>query len=245
MKKILKKKGIILNSKPYKDNYRILNILCEDGLCSVLLKGSEKMSSGNKKYTITPVEVEFMMTESNTLGTFTEGYVLNNYTNIKNDNEKSLVFLVIAEKILAFSQHVDNTIQIYNFLRSILELLDKYGYCKVVLSIFEIKLLYLIGIAPILNKCLGCGIETNQLSFSISRGGCFCSKCSSLDEYDLSINETEIFKYLYLIKFDKIDEKFLSIINDSDIDLSKIIDKYYAKYIDFHSKTKKIIEKVS
>lgn len=245
MKKILKKKGIILNSRPYKDNYRILNILCEEGLCSVLLKGSDKMNSGNKKYTITPVEVEFMMTDSAAIGTFTEGYVLNNFTNIKNSNEKNLIVLAIVEKILAFSEHIDNHAKLYEFVKNIFNMLENYSNNYVVLSLFEIKLLYLIGIAPILNRCLVCGKDNVRLSLSVSKGGCCCEKCSLLEEYDLGFDETEIFKYLYLVKLDKVDEKFLSLVNDSKVNLSKTIDKYYEKYIDFHSKTKKIIEKVS
>lgn len=49
MKPVIKKRGIILNSKDYKDNFKLLTILTIDGPMHVILKGANKMSSGTKK----------------------------------------------------------------------------------------------------------------------------------------------------------------------------------------------------
>ncbi|MFR7881266.1 MAG: recombination protein O N-terminal domain-containing protein [Christensenellales bacterium] len=48
MKPVIKKRGIILNSKDYKDNFKLLTILTIDGPMHVILKGANKMSSGTK-----------------------------------------------------------------------------------------------------------------------------------------------------------------------------------------------------
>lgn len=245
MKKILKTKGVILNSKFHKDNVKLLSILCEDGIHSVLIKGVDKMNSGNRKYTIVPVFVEFMMTDSSTLSTFTEGYVLNNYTSIKTDNNKALTAYAMIEKVLTFAEHIDNQKTLFEFVISILNLLEKYDDYTVILNIFEIKLLFLLGIAPNLNRCIKCDSPSDELNLSISLGGCCCKKCSLYNNYELSSEQTKIFKYLYLIKLDKIDQEFLSLIKRTGVNFNNFIDKYYEKHIDFKSKTKKIIEKVS
>ena len=90
MKPVIKKRGIILNSKDYKDNFKLLTILTIDGPMHVILKGANKMSSGTKKYTITPLEVDFLISQGKTISTFTEGYIINNYTNLKNSYDKNL-----------------------------------------------------------------------------------------------------------------------------------------------------------
>ena len=243
MKPIQKSQGIILKTRDYKDNSKIITILTEDGMIDLILRGTNSMNSGNKKYTITPSFVEFLMSKSNTLSTFTEGFIIENYNNIKLDNYKSLINMVIVEKILTFSTHIDNLKQFFDFCLFLFKLLDTTSYPNVVLNLFEIKLLYLIGIAPVLNHCLMCNKNENLL-FSINNGGTVCAKCSLQSGFDLNIDETELFKYLYLIKIDKIDEDFLKIVNDLNIKLDDIIDKYYDKHIDFRSKTKKIIKKV-
>jgi len=143
MKELTKKKGIILTSKDYKENARLLTILTEDGLENAILRGANKINSKNKKFTIIPVEVEYVRTIS-TLATFTEGYITNNFINLKLDQNKSLIYLAIVEKILAFIDSIDDKLQMYEFVNKILTLLDQTKYPIVVLYLFEIKLLYLM-----------------------------------------------------------------------------------------------------
>lgn len=244
MKPISKTQGVIIKSKDYKENSKIITILTKDGLIDLILRGATSMNSGNKKYTIVPVLVDFLMTSSNQLNTFTEGYVLNNFTEIKSNMDKNFISMAILEKVLVFSSHIDNTVQFYDFVLKIFELLDNTKYSNLILNIFEIKLLYLLGIAPTINYCNVCN-DTENLLFSISQGGTICNRCSNQYGFDLSIEETKVFKYLYLIKMDKIDEEFLKLVNDTNISLDNFIDRYYEKYMDFYSKTKKIIKKVS
>ena len=203
------------------------------------------MNSGNKKYTIYPVNVEFLFSDSSTLKTFTQGYVAENYTNIKNDFEKTSIYLMIAEKVLSFSDHIDNHELFFNFVTTILEKLNNTLYPKEVLALFEIKLLYLIGIAPIINNCTCCNNTIDEGLFSVKQSGMVCKKCSSKYETNLNIDESELFKYLYLIKLEKVDEEFLKLVNESGVDFNQVIDKYYEMFIDFKSKTKKILKKVS
>lgn len=243
MKPILKNNGVIIKTRDYKDNSKIITILTEEGMVDLILRGTNSMSSGNKKYTVTPSFVEFLMSKSNSISTFTEGFILDNFNNIKLDNNKSLINMAIIEKVVTFSTHIDNPKQFFDFCLLIFKLLDSTMYPNIVLNLFEIKLLYLIGIAPVLNHCLRCNSNTNLL-LSINNGGTVCSKCSYQLGYDLNSSETELFKYLYLIKLEKIDEDFLKIVSNLNIKLDDIIDKYYEKHIDFHSKTKKIIKKV-
>lgn len=244
MKQIIKNRGIILTTKDYKDNAKIITILLPTGLVNLLLRGTNKMNSGTKKYTLVPQEVDFMMTNSNTLSTFTEGYIINNFTKIKSEYEKTLVASVIIEKVLAFSNHIDNHELFYEFVKKILEILEMYDYSQVVLNLFEIKLLYLLGIAPNLNHCTKCQKRSGDLMLSLDTGGVCCANCLSNHNYLLNVDETKIFKYLYLIKLEKVDEKFLQIISDSKVNLSSFIDRYYEKYIDFSSKAKKVIKKI-
>ena len=83
MKPILKNNGVIIKTRDYKDNSKIITILTEEGMVDLILRGTNSMSSGNKKYTVTPSFVEFLMSKSNSISTFTEGFILDNFNNIK------------------------------------------------------------------------------------------------------------------------------------------------------------------
>ncbi|MCM1259549.1 MAG: DNA repair protein RecO [Prevotella sp.] len=245
MKKLIKKKGIVITSRDYKENARMLTILTPDGLESAILRGANKISSKNKAFAIVPVEVEYITTAPTPLSTFTEGFILSNYTQIKMDPQKSLLFSGIAEKVLMFAENVDNKTQFYDFTYAVLQQLEITQHPHVVLNLFEIKLLYLLGISPILNQCMRCKNIENDYAFSVFFGGTICLDCAKRVGYQLDRDETKIFKYLYLIKMDKVDEVFLDLIAKSEVVLDETIDQYYEKYMDFTSKAKQIIKKVS
>ena len=166
------------------------------------------------------------------MATFTEGYITNNFINLKLDQNKSLIYLAIVEKILTFTDSIDDKLQMYEFVNKILTLLDQTKYPIVVLYLFEIKLLYLIGIAPILNSCVICHTSSDDC-------------CMIKYPIDYDANTTKVFKYLYFIKLDKVDEKFLELIDQTKLSFTKLIDSYYEKYIDFSSKVKKVIRSVN
>lgn len=244
MKQLLKKKGIVLTSKEYKENARLLTILTENGLESSILKGASKINSKNKSFSIAPLLVEYVSSNTSPISTFIEAVTVNSYINIKTNQNKVLVVMAIIEKCLAFTENIDNKTMFFNFIISILNILDNTSYPNIVLNLFEIKLMYLLGIAPVLNKCVICNMQKDDYVLSIKSAGCLCNECSKLYEYELNNNLTKLYQYLYLIKIDKVDEKFLTLISKSEVNLDDWIDKYYEKYIDFRSKTKKIIKKV-
>ena len=235
--------GIVVKNLDYQDNAQIVYILTKDELISVIIKGAKKIDSKTRPLAQIITKISGLRTKSSRISTFTEGFILDNFNNIKLDNNKSLINMAIIEKIVTFSTHIDNPKQFFDFCLLIFKLLDSTKYPSIVLNLFEIKLLYLIGIAPVLNHCLRCNSNTNLL-LSINNGGTVCSKCAHQLGYNLNSSETELFKYLYLIKLEKIDEEFLKIVSNLNIKLDENIDKYYERHIDFHSKTKKIIKKV-
>ena len=86
-------KGVAENSEGFEivlvqDNSKIITILTEEGMVDLILRGTNSMSSGNKKYTVTPSFVEFLMSKSNSISTFTEGFILDNFNNISAKQSK-------------------------------------------------------------------------------------------------------------------------------------------------------------
>ncbi len=244
MKQLLKKKGLVLTSRDYKENARLLTILTENGLENTILRGANKINSKNKAFSITPVCIEYVATSSTTLPTLTEGNILQNYTNIKMDSTKSLIVTAIIEKCLTFIENIDEKTMFFNFITIIMGKMENTQYPKLLLNLFEIKLMYLLGIEPVINHCLICQKVSNSYVMSLAYGGTICKECQGKAQYELDASQTKLFQYLYLIKLDKVDDAFLGLVSQTGIHLDNWIDMYYQKYIDFRSKTKKIIKRM-
>ena len=80
--------------------------------------------------------------------------------------------------------------------------------------------------------------------------GVICKKCMIYDDFNsnnfiLNNELTKVFKYLYYIKIENVDEEFLKLIFEiekisGEKELNKTIDLYYQEYLDFTSKVKKV-----
>ena len=58
-------------------------------------------------------------------------------------------------------------------------------------------------------------------------------------------SETKTLQLLYLVKLDKIDNKFINVVKDDIPKISSVIDLYYQKHLDFKSKVKQVKQSIS
>ena len=85
----------------------------------------------------------------------------------------------------------------------------------------------------------GCG----SCCGSRGSGGFLCEKCHYLKEVSLNINDSLLFKKIYITKINEINEDYLKEFNDH-VNINKCINKYYEWHLDFKSRVKEILEKI-
>lgn len=75
-----------------------------------------------------------------------------------------------------------------------------------ILSIFKIRLLSIIGLKPIIERCTKCNAKENLTYFSVKNDGFICSKCGKNDLGAIQIKEEtkEAIRYIILINPKKI-----------------------------------------
>lgn len=244
MKQIIPTEGIVLKVVDYKEQAVIATILTKSGKKNYIIKGAKKIAGGTRLFAEPVTKVSFMATSTDGLDTFTEGLVLDSYIVIKQNIDKMVCLYPILEKIIVFAEQVTNMVTLYEFVNQILNLLKSDIDNRVVLALFEVKLTYLLGIAPELKICLKCKNKVVDGYFSIYDGGVSCSKCNSLGSYDLNVDETKTLELLMFIKLNKIDENFVKIVSLHIDKILNTIDLYYQKHLDFQSKAKEITKMI-
>lgn len=245
MKPITSYQGIVLKTTDYKEQAQIVSILTKDGLKNFQLKGSKKITSGTRLLSIVPSLITFNGTNTSGLDTITEGILVNDYASIKENMDKMLFASCIIEKILVFSQQITETVKFYDFCIELFKKLDTTINPMLLLTIFELKLTYLIGIAPSLNYCLKCGKKLDDAYFRVIDGGCYDEICLDNKSYDLSSNQTKILKLLYLIKLENVNDELYNLVESELLNLSKIIDYFYQYHLGFTSNAKRIAFEIS
>lgn len=84
-------------------------------------------------------------------------------------------------------------------------------------------------------------------SFTISAGGIICSECLKKQNFvnnGLSLDASEVLKWLYLIKMNQINEKFLELIIPFYQILNQLVDEYYQEYLGYTSASKVVLSKL-
>lgn len=244
MQKKIQFAGIVLKNMDYQDSAQIVYVLTKDNLESILVRGAKKIESKTRPLAQMITKISGLRTDSQKFSTLTEGVIDNNYNRIKEDFVKTQAVMCIFEKVCSLYANITMPDKLYDFLDNILSIMENTNYPKSLLLLFEIKFWYLLGINPNFSTCVNCGEEIESGFLYVDSGGLICPQCANYFECDLNFESSKIVKYLYHIKLNKVDDHFLSLIEVFYDQITKKIDKYYEKHIDFYNKSKEIFYKV-
>lgn len=245
-KEAVKNQGIVLKKTDYKETGSIITLITNEGIETLIVKGTKKTSSKLRSLTNIFSWIDYVRTSNDGLNTLIEGTVVESYCSFYDDIEKMSYAQVIIEKILILSNSITDYQILYSFLIDIFNLLSSTNYPEIVTLVFEVKLLYLLGIAPNLKNCIKCQKAVDGV-FVLNEGGIICRNCLRNYKYSFILNneETDVFKLLYLIKLNMINQNFYDIVKSVYQRLNLAVDYYYNYFLDFTSSAKKVIKQLT
>lgn len=203
---LIKTKGIVIAAANSADNDKVLTILTEDlGKISVFCKGAKKNKGALLNVTEYLAFSDFIIFKSpNDKYSLNSAEVIELFYNLRMDIEK-LNYATVMTRIIY------DTIQENQYSEEILQLLLNSLYvlsntdknCDLILSIFEIRVLALLGFTPRVNICVSCGTplteEMQEFYFSIKDDGVKCEVCSRLDKGAIKLNKTSFMALIYIL----------------------------------------------
>lgn len=237
--------GLVLKTSDYKENAALITLLTKDGKQNLIVRGAKKINSKTRAYTLPLTLLRYESTVNRSLNTLTKCEVVEYYSAIKESPTHLFVAYAMIEKINLVQSDQQDDALVFQFVIDTLNLLKATAYPEVILAIFELKLLYLLGVNPRFNQCPHCNKAIKDGSFSVEAAGVLCSDGTLMMSTDLSIDHTKMMKYLYAIKLDKVDEAFLALCQPFMEEINEVIDRYYLLYLDFSSKAKIIGQKMA
>ena len=186
----------------------MINLLTPSGKLNLIVRGAKKINSKTRAFAIPLTLLQFEHTNNRELNTLTKCEVLDYYSSIKENPKLMFVAYAILEKINLIPMADQDDKLFYQFVVDTLNLLKNTQYPDSLLAIFELKLLYLLGVNPRFNQCPICNKPVKDGCFSVEAAGVVCRDDCWNILTDLSFNHTKMMKYLYTIKLDKVDENF-------------------------------------
>lgn len=199
MARIIKTKGFVLNTTPFKESSLFASILtCDHGKIRVLAKGcrrpKSKMCGALERFTF--AEFIYYKRETKDVYTLSDANILDDYSTIRGHPAKVHAVLVLCElfeKVLPPEDRENNAFELLSdFLATIETVADKN--VKPLTFLYLLKSLPDAGVRPHLQSCVKCHrtIDYNRkkLDFSISAGGIVCDR--DFDDTVITLPNTTI-----------------------------------------------------
>ena len=176
--------GIVLRGYPFGESHRVVVLLSPNhGKLRTVAKGVRKTKSrfGGRLEPFTHVDV--MLYEGKNLDTITQVSIINAFPQLRNDLDRVLAAGSMIEVVDAVSQEDEPSQRIFLLLQRGLTVLDHVDPHADLITSFLLKVADIIGVAPALDACAGCGRRDGLTRFSFSAGGSLCDECRTPGAY--------------------------------------------------------------
>jgi DNA repair protein RecO (recombination protein O) len=184
---IHKTDALILRTHPYKETSLIVSSYTKSfGKINGLAKGVKRPVAryGSTFEPFSLNEIVFYQRKDSDLVTIAQCDLKDSFVNIRGNLTKTAYASYLSELTDEITELQDKNEELFQLLFLVLKLLDesREEEAERLIRIFEVKLLVLAGLIPVLDTCTGCGKGiSHSARFSLSLGGVVCPNCFSLD----------------------------------------------------------------
>ena len=178
--------GIVLRGYPFGESHRVVVLLSPNhGKVRTVAKGVRKTKSrfGGRLEPFTHVDV--VLYEGTNLDTITQVSIINAFPDLRNDLDRVLAAGTMIEVVDAVAQEDEPSQRLFLLLHRGLAVLDARGVHDDLVTSFLLKAADVIGVAPALDACAGCGRPDGLTRFNFAAGGSLCESCRTPGSYAL------------------------------------------------------------
>ncbi|MDR6122325.1 DNA repair protein RecO [Neobacillus drentensis] len=234
--------GIVIRTTDYGETNKIITIFTREwGKIGVMARGAKKPNSRLSSVTQLFTHGYFLVQRGSGLGSLQQGEIATSLRSIGED-----IFLTAyASYIVELTDkctdekkpnpfHFELLLQTLNYMNE--------GYePDILMNIYEMKMLNVMGLYPVLNQCSVCGSTDGHFSFSIREGGFICHRCLEKDRYHYKLSPATVKLLRLFYYFDLSRLGNISVKAETKAELKNVIDAYYEEYSGLHLKTKKFL----
>ena len=169
--------GIVLRGFPFGEADRVVVLLSPNhGKVRAVAKGVRKTKSrfGGRLEPFT--HIDLVLYEGRNLGTITQVSVIEAFPALRGDLDRVLAAGTMVEVADAVTQEGEGALRAFLLLQRGLRALEAGPRHPDLVASFLLKAAEVVGIAPALDHCAGCGRREDLSRFSFAGGGVLCDR---------------------------------------------------------------------
>ncbi|TCI25703.1 DNA repair protein RecO [Exiguobacterium sp. SH3S2] len=235
--------GIVIRTVNYGESNKVVTLFTEElGKVAVMARGAKKPGSRLHAASQPFVEAVYIFPASRGLGQLKSSDVITSYPEIRKDVERMAYAVYLLEL-------VDKTVEdrvpnrpLYRILNDALQALNAGMDPEIITHHFELRIMYLLGVAPVLTGCVRCNDVTDPMFFSVTSGGFLCSRHQEAGSIQMS---ERLAKLLYLLSRHELSEfSNVPLTKETRLLLRQLFDAYMDSYSGLNLKTKRVLDQM-
>lgn len=247
---LYKTKGIALKSYKLGEADKIIILISpEQGKVRAVAKGIRKTKSkfGSRLEPFTYVDM--LLYEGRELDIITQAEIITSFKEIRGDLDKlkyGSVMLELMDKVSQERQEARQAFQL--FLTALKTLAAAAGGYRLLLAMFELKLMSAIGFRPQLDKCVACPLSQESADrlpstvFSLKYGGFLCAGCKGRDPAGIIVG-TEVRRALNEALATPLpDWRVVSLKPAAEEELFRLAERYVSYHLDRALKSARMLD---
>ncbi|MGN7940743.1 DNA repair protein RecO [Metabacillus sp. 22489] len=237
--------GIVIRSTDYGETNKIVTIYTRElGKVGVMARGAKKPNSRLTSITQLFTYGTFLFQKSTGLGSLQQGETIFSHRFIREDIFLTAYASYISELLDKSTENFESNPFLFELYKLTLDYLNEEVDPDILMSIFEIKILPLLGLKPQFDCCTNCGNKEGTFHFSIREAGFICHRCFEIDPYRIPISQTtakllRLFYYFDLNRLGKISLK-----SETKKEIKHVIEAYYQEYSGLTLKSKRFLNQL-
>lgn len=234
--------GIVIRTTDYSETNKIVTLFTREwGKVGVMARGAKKPSSRLSSVTQLFTYGYFLVQTGSGLGSLQQGEMISSMKSIGGDIFLTAYASYIVELTDKCTDEKKPNPFHFELLYQTLNYLNEGYDPDILMNIYEMKMLNVLGLYPVLNQCSVCGSTDGNFSFSLREGGFLCHRCLDRDPYHFKISQAtvKLLRLFYYIDLSRLGN--ISVKEETKAELKKIISAYYDEYSGLYLKTKKFL----
>ncbi len=184
--------GIVLRSFPFGEADRVVVLLSPShGKLRAVAKGVRRTKSRFGGRLEPFCHVDLVLYEGRNLHTITQVAIIDPYQHLRSNLDRVVAAGTMVEVADAVAQEEESSVRLFLLLQRGLRALDAGVSHPDLLTAFLLKAADIVGVAPALDVCAGCGRFDRLTWFSFAGGGVQCDQCRSSGSFSLSPGLTD------------------------------------------------------
>ncbi|ALA69422.1 DNA recombination protein RecO [Geobacillus stearothermophilus 10] len=237
--------AIVMRTVDYGETNKIVTLFTREwGKVAAMARGAKKPSSRLSAVTQPLSYGHYVIRRSRGVGVLHQGELIDSMRALREDLFAAAYAVYIVELTDKSTEEQKRNPYLFELLLQTLQYMSEGRDLEILTFIYEMKMLAVLGIPPVLDRCARCGATEGRFSFSVKEAGFLCHRCEASDPHRFPLSSASVRLLRLFFHIDLARLGSISVKESTKMELGSVLSAYYDEYAGLSLKTKRFLQQI-